>query len=328
MKLTREKLESLLDSPRLDHRGENLYATCPWCGEYEFGISLKENHPWNCFRKKKCEADSGNIYKLLKKLGRSSEFISQREIDVFDKLESSLSVKENTFIDSLPEIKPPFGWKRSYDDLYLIDRGFTEDQFHKFEVGRSFVNKSYVTILCRMNGILTGYVSRSVKEKDWIDAYNNKVKETGEGEIYPRYKNSTTDFEQILFGYDEIVDGVTKDVILTEGIFSKTKTDLNLELDSSSDLKCCATFGSKFSDSHIILLKSKGVERLFFWFEADVLSSVKKAITNAASHFEVFASYIKGNDPNDFDQDEAIRIFESSVPWSDYNINYLQSKLV
>lgn len=327
MKLSQKQLEGLLSNTRLDFKGKNLYADCPWCGYNEFGISLDDNHVFNCFRKKHC-GYTGNIFSLLKKLGKVKEFLSDREIDVFERLESNLGVEEDVAIDlDLPEIKPPLLWKRVEDDEYLRERGFEEYQFEKFEVGRSKFKPEYITFLVRMDGKLVGYISRSCKSKEWIDAYNERKKAEGSQEKYLRYDNSASDFGKMLFGYDEIVEGETDTVILTEGIFSKTKTDSNLDLDFQDQIKCCSTFGAKFSEHQIELLKLKKVKNLIFWFEADVLDKIKVIVSRAALYFNVKVSYLQGKDPNDIDQDGAFELLEQSKDWLDFNISYLNSNL-
>ena len=327
MKLTQKQLESLLQEPRLDNRGKNLYALCPWCGHDEFGISLGENHPWNCFRKKKCEAGSGNIYTLLKKLGKTRQFLNEREINSFEKLNSKLRQQKNDIDIVLPEIQKPLLWKRSYDDQYCIKRGILSYQFEKFEIGRSRVNQDYVTILIRMNGRLVGYISRSDKDKTWIDDYNKRQKQIGSKNFYLRYKNSDTDFSKCLFGYDEINENTT-DVILVEGPFSKTKTDVNLELDNSDTVKCCATFGSHLTIEQIELLKLKGVKNIWLWFEADVLDQVKHVASEAALHFNVLVSYLNKNDPNEIDSVQAIALMENAKNFLDFNTSYVKSNIL
>lgn len=327
MKLTRKQLESLLVNPTLDRRGNDLNADCPWCGHSEFGISLNDGHPFNCYRKSKCGA-VGNIYTLLKKLGRVREFLTDIQVNAFERLESNLGVKEGELDLSMPEIKPPFLWKRVKDDPYLRERGFAAQQFEKFEVGRSRLRKEYVTFLVRRNGVLVGYIGRSDRSKEWIDNYNRKQKEIGSDLVYLRYNNSLdTEFSKTLFGYDEIVEGVTESVILVEGIFSKTKTDLNLGLDDQDELKCCATFGAKFSDEQLELLRIKGVRNLFFWFEADVLNKIKPILARASSYFNVRASYLNGADPNDIDSEQAYALLENSKNWLDFNKGYVSINL-
>lgn len=323
MKLSRKQLEQLISDAVPDQRGQNLYGTCPFCGHNEFGISIvKEHNPFQCFRKKEC-GQQGWVYKILKHLGKVKEFLGEREIDIFGKLDNTLS----SFVEvdlQLPQVSPPILWQRLYDDPYLRKRGFTDDQFHKFEVGRSKLKKDYVTFLVRTNGIVTGYIGRSDKSKEWIDNYNQ---DRDDDKKYLRYNNSTSDFAKMLFGYDEIVEGVTEDVILTEGIFSKTKTDSNLQLDDQQWIKCCATFGAKLSDEQIELLKLKRVKRLVFWFEADVLDKIKTTIAKASNFFQVKASYIKDKDPNDLNQLEAIQLLESAQDWLEFNTGYIKSSL-
>src|SRR5688572_8690224 len=110
MKLSQKQLESLLQNPILDQKGKNLYSTCPFCGGDEFGISLDDNHTFNCFRKAQC-GKTGTIYTLLKHLGRLVEFVSEREVDVFAKLENAFGKKEEAIEEVLPEITPPALWR-------------------------------------------------------------------------------------------------------------------------------------------------------------------------------------------------------------------------
>lgn len=327
MKLTRSQLEQLIDGTSLNYKGTDLIGICPYCNSptKEFGISLNDNHVFNCYRKKEC-GKAGNLYTLLKYLGRTKEFLSERQINVFEKLESNIdNVQE---LDSiLPEITAPLFWKRVSDNDYLRERGFWDYQFDKFEVGISRIKKDYVTFLVRREEKLIGHVTRSMKSKVWIDAYNQTQKEIGSKITYLRYDNSTTDFAKTLFGYDEIIEGKTQDVILVEGIFSKTKTDVNLGLDFQDEIKCCATFGAKLSDHQILLLKNKGVTNLIFWFEEDVLNKIKPIIAKASLYFNVRASYLKGVDPNEIDQDRAFDLLEKSKNWLDFNTSYIKSNL-
>lgn len=325
MKLSKSQIEQLIENTRLDHKGENLYGTCPFCGHDEFGISItKEHNPFNCFRKKEC-GESGWVYKILKHLGRAKEFLSETPVDVFGSLSTSLGDDNIEITDSdldLDEIAPPLLWKRVYEDEYLRKRGFTDSQFNKFEVGRSVLNPEYITILVRMNGRLVGYVSRSEKDKQWIDAYNVIAKQKQQ-DPYLRYDNSTTDFTKALFGYDEIIDGVTTDIILTEGIFSKTTTDTNFDLDNNDEIKCCCTFGAKVSFFQIELLKRKGIKVVHVWFEGDVVKKTKKIIGELADHFIVRVGYLGDKDPGDLDREQALQILEAEVDWVDFCVNFL-----
>lgn len=324
MKLSRSQLESLLDQPSLHYKGKDLIAVCPFCHSdtREFGISLEDNHVFNCYRKKECGM-VGNVYTLLAHLGKSKEFLGERQIDIFQKLTSTLEQEEQAIQQvQLPEINPPIFWQRVYDDPYLRGRGFTDEQFRKFEVGRSKLHKDYVSFLVRQEGRLIGYVGRSDKSKKEIDQINFFRKQKGEKE-YPRYKNSTTDFAMTFFGYDEIIEGVTTDVILVEGVLSKTKSDFNLELDSQDETKCCATLGAKLSEYQIYLLKKKKIRRLIFWFEADVLDKIKGIVAKASLDFEVLVCYLSDKDPNDMNREEALQLYSESKNWLEFNMSHI-----
>lgn len=320
MKLSRKQIEQLIQDTSSDYRGKNLYGRCPKCGHNEFGISLEDNHLFNCFRKKKC-GFQGNIYTLLKFLGRAKEFLSEREINIFEKLESGINRVESISLD-LPKIAVPLFWKRVFEHEYLRERGFTDEQFQKFEVGTSILMKDYVTFLVRMNGEVVGHISRSVKSREWIDDYNKKAKDN----LHRRYLNSNTDFSKCLFGYDEITSKTT-DVILVEGVFSKTKTDYNLSLDNVDFLKCCATFGGKLSSEQIQLLKIKNVKRIWLWIEADILPKVKKIAAEASLYFDVMVSYIGDVDPGDMNKEQAEQCLASAMNWLDFNMGYIKSNL-
>jgi hypothetical protein len=325
MRLTYEKVCKLLSVNGISNDKKYVYADCPVCGKPEFWmLFLEDNQPCGCSRGSKC-GWRGNIFTLIKLLNKSHrDFFGDREIDVFGNLKDiRLDVIESDERDysQLPEINSPILWKRVYDHPYLRDRHFTDDQFKKYEVGVSVVNPDYVTFLVRQNGRLTGYISRSIKSKEWIDQQKKL------GKDYLRYDNSGSDFSKMLYGLDEIVDGGTHTVILVEGVFSKTKTDDNLMLDYSDDVKCVATFGSKLSYYQIDLLNSRGVKNLVFWFEADVLNKIKPILSEAALYFNVKASYLYGVDPNDIDRDEAIQLWNNSVNFVQFNMNFIQPKI-
>jgi hypothetical protein len=325
MKLSIQQIENILTVNNRDEK--YVYADCPSCGESEFYLLIKEdNHPCGCSRKSKC-GWVGNIYTLLKLLGKTREFLSEREVDAFEKLENNLfKVEEKELIFDLLEITPPVLWRRCYEDEYLASRGFTEDQYHKFEVGRSRIKKDYITFLVRQENKLVGYISRSTRSKQWIDEYNAKQKQS-KGAAYLRYDNSASDFSKMLFGLDEIIPEKTTDVILVEGVLSKTKTDSNLMLDHLEEMKCVSTFGSKLSDHQIELLKRRAVKRLWFWFEADVLDKIKPIVANAALHFDVKVNFLSGYDPNDIDTDGALKLLDEGRNFLDFNSSYIKSNL-
>lgn len=326
MRLSRHQIEQLFNVTGESHDGKYLLGTCPQCGYNEFYLLFSEdNHPCGCSRKNAC-GWVGNIYSLAKIAGK--KLFQEKETNIFERLEINFGEERKELDLSLPTITPPILWKRIYESEYLTSRGFEDYQFQKFHVGVSKLKPDYITFLVYRDEQLVGYISRSKKSKTWIDAYNKKQKELGTRNVYLRYDNSGGEFSsKTLFGIDEIVENITTDVILVEGIFSKTKTDTNLLLDSLDEIKCCATFGSKLSEHQIELLRMKGVKTLWFWFEADVLDKIKNIVAEAALHFDVKVSYLSGKDPNDIGPQEAQQLLDNARNYLDFNMSFVKSNL-
>ena len=297
----------LLEDTYLSPNGKNLYARCPKCGKNEFGISLANNNVFACFRKNKC-GFSGNARTLLSFLGREDILNEKESISIFEPIKLDFETAKSKV--DIPSIEPPFGWKRQYSNDYLESRGVTPYQFKKHKIGTSILKRGYVTVLVEMNGEVKGYVTRSYQSKHWHDKNGGK-----------RYDNSLTDFSKLLMGYDEIVEGETKSIILVEGFLDKFSVDSKLNLDQLNWLKCCCTFGSKISGHQISLLRDKKVEELIILFESDVLEVIRPLGEEASIYFNVKIGQLpKGKDPNDMSGIELLNAIENVV-------NYLNMKL-
>jgi len=213
MILSKEKLRDLLINPKLDESKKNFYCKCPWCGHNEFGIQIyKDNHPFNCFRKRRC-GETGNIYKFLKKIGKSVPTSDDSISKTFQSLETLKEVVEKK---ELPKVKLPVGYRRVFYNEYLEKRGFVN--YNKYEVGITKLDrkfKNYVIFPIKVKGEIKGYVSRSILSKQEIDRYKALY-----GKRILRYRNSITEFNQILYGIEEITSS-TNTVILVEGIFGE-----------------------------------------------------------------------------------------------------------
>ena len=303
MKLSQKQLEGLLENAELSTNGSNLYSDCLKCNHHEFGISLSDNHTFNCFRKKNC-GWTGNIFTLLSFLKRTD---LAPQVNLQDKLTSNLEGDAIKEVKKLPTFKP-IAWRRVYKNKYLDKRGFTKQDYAINEVGQSIVNKNYITFLVRTDGKITGTVGRYIRE----------------GDVKKKYDNSPHDFAKMLYGYDSIEKDRTKSVILVEGIFDQIAVTRNLMLYGDPELKACCTFGGKFSEAQQDLLKRKGVENIWFLFEADIIVKIKPVIAKAAHHFNVRASFIpKDRDPGDMNAEETIKVLEESVDYLTFNLNFV-----
>jgi len=305
MKLSVERLKELLPTAVLDRRKKNLRAKCPMCGEFEFGISLDENHRFGCFRKKQC-GFTGNIFSLAKYLGRTDLLNIEGEVGLIQKVENKLNVFKNDILElELPEVDLPLGWTRTYHDDYLESRGFTE--YDRYKVGRTMIDpllkKQYVIFAIEEKGRIIGYIARNVKSKKQIDRINEKRKAQGIDATLLRYRNSDTDFAKIAFGVDEIVPGKTDTLIVVEGLFDKFNIDKILGLHQQESVKCNCTFKCDVSPEQKYKWKMSGIRTIILFYDPDVLPQIKKVGLDLAQDFNVLVAYNEsGTDPGDINE--------------------------
>ncbi len=282
MKLSEEVLRSVLSNVTLDHKGKNLYGTCPYCQYNEWGISLDDGHLFSCFRKSKC-GETGNIFKLLKHLNRLDLLQGyKKEINYSEKLENKLNSSIVEIDLSLPIVKMPIGFRRINSHPYLEEREFSS--YHKVPIGTTFLDpdfKNYIIFIIEDNKEIKGFVGRHQWSKEKIDKFNKQT----EGKKIRRWNNSETDFSKLLGGYDEITDR-TEEVILVESLFVKDRIDRLLELDTDDTLKCCCTFGAKISKEQVLKLQLKGIKRIIILFDNDAVKKIQKHSVELMTEFK------------------------------------------
>jgi len=313
MTLTIEQLKELLPDAKLDYRKQNMRAICPKCKHDEFGISLKDNHQFGCFRKKKC-GFAGNIFTLLEFLGKPISSVA-RPFLVLDQFKTRNLLKvENEALDlTLEKVRPPLGFKRLESHPYLDSRGFVE--YDKYEVGQTTIDprygKNYIIFLIRQEGEIRGYLGRHIWSKEKIEQFNEKKKQEGSPKRIMRYKNSITDFAKLLWGIDEVTDN-THTIILVEGGFDKFNVDRLLQLDDQEGIKCCASFKCKLTPEQIELMRrKKGVQRIIQLYDPDVVDEIKKNAFKLEEDFEVLIGFgTTGHDPGEMDIEELMSILE------------------
>lgn len=306
MILELDVLQSLFTKSRVDSKRENLITNCPKCGHMEFGISIhRKNNPCQCFRKKHCGWE-GNIYSLLKELGRT-ELLGDRElVPIGETLENKfLESEEKEESIELPNIIPPIGWRRIQFHDYLEKRQFYE--YSRYEVGITKLDpklkNNYLIFLIRQFGEIKGYLGRHLWEKKEIEENNRKFKETGQGKFILRYSNSlSTDFSSLLFGYDEIVEN-TKTIILVEGIFDKFRVDKLLYLHQQDEIKCVCSFKCHLSSTQKRLLKDKKIDSLILLYDGDVIKDIVSTLNDIRFDFSIIRVGVHPNpkiDPGEF----------------------------
>lgn len=289
MKLSKDKLFSILKNPIM-WKSNDVLANCPECDKREFYISLNENHPFNCVRKKKC-GFQGNIYTLLNKLGIKEESNFKPDVKWSSNVQNTLldGVEDTINID-LQEIALPLGFRRIYNDSYLNKRGFIKDDYDIYQVGITNLDRSLINYIIFV-------IYNDFKPVATIGRFKG-TKEECELLKKPRYKNSESDFEKILGGYDELEKDVTETVILVEGLFdAKNIIDL-LDLKNNSSTKCCYTFKCHVSDAQLYKLQLKGIKKILLMYDSDVLDKIKETAMQLSKHFEVQIAHIECKNEN------------------------------
>lgn len=260
-----EDLKSILKVDTTTRTGQYI-CTCPFCGKEKHFYISRKTQSWDC---KKCQR-SGNIFKLLKELGKSyligEATVEQTDVlkSIRTQLEEELSQDEE--LKPLPVRRMPTGFKVGRVGMYLRSRGISVEECKRYNIGYTKLTPSmsdYVIIPIYDNKKVRGYIAR----------YGNK--RVPDGKL--RYNNSRgTDFASLLFGYDEIVEGETSTVIIVEGVFDKIAVDRCLELWSEPDIKCVCTFGKKISDIQIKKLLMKKVNTVILSYDFDAINEIKR----------------------------------------------------
>lgn len=340
MKLTDEIVKEVLVNVSVNGRGTHFVAQCPYCERDDHLYVQKEttrrnsrgenvSFMWEC---KRC-GENGKIRKLLSKLGKLHLVALGKDLDTTLPLENKIIRDQiDRIVDTEAPIKtPPLGWRRSKEDEYLRSRGFTDEQFDVYHVGRtSFLRqmRDYVIALVMEDGECKGYVGRSIKSREWIDNYNQSIKGDKTKPKHVRYRNSeNTDFHKLLMGIDEIVVGETKTVIVVEGFFDKTNVDKLLELYRGSEVKCVCSFGKKISEAQIVKLRSRGVESVILLYDPDAVDASKKYSFELLNQFQqVLVGFTSKCDPGDLTLDELLVILDSLESPMNFNINKVQKR--
>jgi len=335
MKLSTENLLELIENSQLDWRKENIVGKCPKCGGKEFGISLKENHLFGCYRKNKC-GFSGNIFVLLKFLGKLGEYIGDDKIysNSQGKLIDKLSIVQEKLSLELPTILPPLGWRRIFSHSYLEQRGFKESDYQKFEVGITKLDRKYqnylIFLLRGQDNEIKGYVSRHLWSKKEIEEKNNYYKQNEIEKKILRYRNSNSEFSKILGGREELTEN-TETVVLVEGLFDKRKVDELLDLDRQEEVKCCFTFSCDCSQEQIYMLQSfKKIRKIILLYDPDVIHKLKGVGLELSKYFsEVLIGYNNlGKDPDELTQDELFSILSTLQDPESFSLQKVVKKVL
>lgn len=306
-----ENYESLFRGEILDSLHNNKYnprtkqicCDCILCGKESHMYINVQTGLWDC---KKC-GESGNIYKLLRFVDKlyllQGPTVEARETiaSVRSILEEEREQDDTESAEALPVIPMPVGWRiLSAGSAYLSGRGVTAQEAVRYEIGVTHMFKkyhNYILVPIRDGGEIRGFIGRYAARR------------VPEGKL--RYNNSVgTEFGSLLFGYDEIIAGVTTTVILVEGIFDKISVDRFLGLWSAPEVKCVATFGKKISRVQINKLVSKAVRRVILLYDFDAVKDIKRYGLELEKFFITDITFTaKSKDIDECTPEEAAEVF-------------------
>jgi len=313
-----------------------MAGDCPLCNKVEhLGVIFGEKI--SSFRCLKCGVQ-GTLFSLLKKIQRLDLVDKFKIINKDRFLENKIEIS-NEQIDldlSLPKKSMPLGFKRVTSHPYLKSRDFTPEQIQLFKAGvTSLIPKlksKYIIFAIEEGGECKGYISRSIWSKKTIDIYNKGVKRHNNimkiqgGPLmkkHSRYQNSPdTDFGKMVLGIEEIIVGVTKTMILVEGLTDKANVDRKLGLYQIDEMKCGATFGKKISPFQIKKLQDKGIEDIVLIYDSEAVSESKQYSIELNNYFNVEVGFIKGDkDPGDLNQEEMHSVLNKLENPIAFNVN-------
>lgn len=301
----------------------NKDMDCPFCGKAgKWGIIFNMNgvatfHCWKCPRKV-------SVYEFLKKLGRTdlakrSYTVKPNELENCPKIgdiqgETSKWMEGDAEQVQEEELKPvtlPLRLKPLVDDEYLNNRGFRPEHYAEFEP--SYTNtpleaklKNFIIFKMKVNGVCVAWWARSRYSKEWhkenLEAYKRH-----EADLVLRYRNSENNFQDLLGGCDELIEGRTETVILVEGIFDYVGISNLLNLTEKDWLKCCFTFGNSIGRGQIDMLLKKKVKNIILLYDYGTIKERKEAALRMRDLFDsvwVAAIRTPGVDPGNISIEE------------------------
>ncbi len=336
--------DKIIDSLVLKPFGSQGWLTnkdmeCPFCGKKgKWGIIFNQLggatfHCWKCPRKT-------TLFNFLKKINRTDlakvtyEVKPDAACPQIGELQVDKSIWEEQ-VEEVQELKPvslPLRLKPLIDDEYLNSRGFTKEFYEMFEP--SYTNlesklKNFIIFKMKMDGVCVAWWARSRYSKEWhkenLEAYRRR-----EAELVLRYRNSENNFQDLLGGYDQLIAGKTKTVILVEGIFDMINLSNLLGLTQVEDVKCCFTFGNNIGRGQIDALLKKKVKNVILLYDEGTINESREAALKMRELFDsvlVTAIRRKGVDPGNIDLEYLDEVLQGAVDPLTFSYNRLEVKI-
>jgi len=285
-------------------------SPCPFCGKKgKLGIIFgKQTSSFHCYSGK-CGKE-GSIYLVLEKLGRTDLIQGYKPVDLTKKLENRLTGEDEIELD-VKTCKMPMGFKRVYSNPYMEGRGFTAKKFEKYLVGETKIDpklkKDYIIFGVIEGGEVKGYLGRNTKyDKKELENENKRRELLGLKPIM-RYLNSSSPFEKLVFGLDEITEE-TKEIIGVEGITDK----FNIEDFVDKSTVIIATFGKNLSIFQILKIMRNGpnIENFILMRDPDALAKMKEESFKVEHYLPTKAIRLIDKDPGELSREEFNELYK------------------
>jgi hypothetical protein len=323
----------------------NKDMPCPFCGKMgKWGVIFNQDgratfHCWKCPRKV-------SVFEFLKKLGRldltkRSYSVKLNELEDCPKI-GELQVEHSKWMDSdeseaKQELKPvvlPLRIKPLVDDPYLDSRGFKKEHYEEFEPSYTDTPlepklKNFIIFKMKVDGVCVAWWARSRYSKEWhkenLEAYKRH-----EADLVLRYRNSENNFQDLLGGCDELIEGKTETVIIVEGIFDKVNIDNLLGLQHLDDIKCCFTFGNNIGQGQINMMLKKGIKNVILLYDFGTINESKESALKMKELFDrVYVTAIRkpGIDPGNIDLEYLEEVLRGAVDPISFFYNKVEIKI-
>lgn len=307
-------LRSILNVKKETRSGQYIIDFCPFCHKSEHFYINKKNQQWDC---KKC-GESGGIFKLLRHLDKLY-LLGAPTVKKVDAIKSIRQIQEDEAgqnseeIQPLPEVKMPAGFKVfDYVSPYLQQRKITMEDIKHWEFGQTRIVSrfiDYLLIPIRDGGKIRGYIGRYAS------------RHVPDGKL--RYSNSlNTDFSCLLFGYDDIIEGETETVIITEGLFDAIAVTKKLNLFDDNTIRAVCTFGKKISETQIKKLLAKKIRKVILLYDYDALKDIRHYASLLNEYFSVRVAIALGKkDIDECTLSEVIDVFSNLRSVNHFNLD-------
>ena len=306
---------------KIDGQHKNLISRCPSCDkESKFGVYVgKYEYKFgkaHCFS---CGISFNSLFSLATYLGRE-DLLPIDTIDLDDETFTPivLSGAEDDELEEaeLVEVEIPES-KRKFYHKYVSGRGWNEDDYDIFPVYISdyFKLRDYVILPIVEDEVVVGYVARHTWSKRKLEKQNKEAKRDGSFQLR-RYNNSTENpFAQLVYNIDNVIEGVTTTVIMTEGVFNAIAINRALALYDNDKVVVVSTFGKKISITQAYKIQMKGVKRVILAFDKDAGKQIKHYSTWLGAYFDVLIADYEDEsmDFDDMTEGEVVDIFDHNL---------------